>query len=161
MSQNSIINIKKGNNHCGAASRATLFNIICFQFIFNALIRTGVKTSAKVTTITDVVIECNLISLFTKIYSKCFHLDWSGPDGTDNVTSTYLVAGAMWNATDRSKVLCENVVDTGLSRNLLKYLNDPKVHPDRLNATGIRICVRPLLSILHNVVQVGSYDHLF
>lgn len=107
--------------------------------------------------VTDLVIKSDLISLFADIYVKCFPVDWSGPAGRKDAISMYIVAEAMTNATDGSVVVCKQVVDSGLYRNILKYLNDPKLHSDRLNSTDIQTYALPLINILYNVVQVGTH----
>ena len=66
------------------------------------------------------------------------------------------MAHIMLTATDRSADLCKQVVDAGLAGDILKYLNDPKVHPDMLSAKGVQTVVSRLLGILHNVVQVSN-----
>ena len=133
--------------------RYALINIVS-QFIYDALLLNDARTSPTVTEVTEAIRELGLAPLFAAIYRSCFHVDWTGPSGGLVVFNMYLVAGCMWNSTDRSPALCQQVVDIGLVRDLLNYLNDPKVNPDRLNESGIKFCVRPMLSILHNVVQV-------
>ena len=66
------------------------------------------------------------------------------------------MAHIMLTATDRSADLCRQVVDTGLSEDILKHLNDPKLHPDRLSAKVVESVVSRFLGILHNVVQVSD-----
>ncbi|KAI0210614.1 hypothetical protein LSAT2_004620, partial [Lamellibrachia satsuma] len=101
----------------------------------------------------DVVVECDLISLFADIYAKCFHVDWSGKDGKQNVASMDLVAIALLDGTDKSSALCKQTVDKGLPRVILKYLSDPKTQPDQLKEENIKRLHRHILGILHNVVQ--------
>ena len=114
------------------------------------------KTQSDVLKATEAAVEFGLVSLFSDTYAKCFRLDWAGPDGKQMLTNMYLVASSVWNATDRSVVACEKVIHTGLSRDVLDYLSDDKVSPDTLTTKGIRTCVLPLISILHNVAQVSS-----
>ena len=52
--------------------------------------------------------------------------------------------------------LRRQVVDTGLSGDILKYLKDPKLHPDRLSAKVVESVVSRFLGILHNVVLVND-----
>ena len=127
-----------------------------FQYINNALLPRGMKTSSQTATkIRDAIVECDLISLFADIYTKCFHLDWSASDVRQNKTSLDMVGLALNNATDLSVELCKQVVDSGLYRDILKYLNDPKMHPDRINVTGIPTSLHYLTGILYNVVTVS------
>ena len=106
--------------------------------------------------ITDTVVELGLVRLFADICRNSFYLDWCGTDGAQALTTMHLMAHIMLIATDRSDDLCIQVVDTGLAGDILKYLNDPKVHPDMLSAKGVETVVSRLLGILHNVVQVSN-----
>ena len=125
--------------------------IILLQLI-NAAINPGVE--GRMAAI-EVLREHGLSSLFADIYKSGFHLDWAEPYGRLFFVNMYHVASAMWNATDSLAALCQQVVEEGLARDLLLiYLSDPKVSPRTLNENGIKLCVRPLLSILHNIVQV-------
>ena len=74
-----------------------------------------------------------------------------------------LISGTVLSATDRSAVACEQLVDAGLPRVILDYLNNEKLSPDRLTASGIQHFIDPLLAILYNVVQVCTivYEDLF
>ncbi|KAI0239389.1 hypothetical protein LSAT2_009872 [Lamellibrachia satsuma] len=63
-----------------------------------------------------------------------------------------MVGLALNNATDLSVELCKQVVDSWLYRDILKYLNDPKMHPDLINVTGIPTSLHYLTGILYNVV---------
>ena len=126
--------------------------IILLQLI-NTAINPGAKGGAAAI---EVLREHGLSSLFADIYKSGFHLDWAEPNGRLFFVNMHYVANAMWNSTDNSAALCQQVVEEGLARDiLLTYLSDPKVSPRTLNENGIMLCVRPLLSILHNVVQVG------
>ena len=110
--------------------------------------------------ITDVVVELGLVGVFADIYRSCFYLDWTGSKGQHILTNLQLMADSMVTATDRSVILCTQVVDTGLAGDILKYLNEPKLHADRMSEDGIERVVSSLLSILHNVVQVGCLSML-
>ena len=112
------------------------------------------------TAITDAVVELGLVGVFADIYRSCFCLDWSGPKGQHILTNLQHMGNSMVNATDRSVVLCTQVVDTGLAGDILKYLNEPKLHADRMSADGVESVVSSLRSILHNVVQVGCLSRL-
>ena len=48
------------------------------------------------------------------------------------------------------------LTDTRLSGDILKYLKDPKLHPDRLSAKVVESVVSRFLGILHIVVQVND-----
>ena len=112
-------------------------------------------TQANVET-TNAVVELGLATLFAEIFSKCFYVDWSGPDGRSIAFSNMCrVALSMCNATDKSPVLCRQVVDDGLHTNILKYLNDPKLDPARAKNTGIKNCVFSMMCILYNALKVG------
>ena len=100
--------------------------------------------------------KLGLAPLFADVYKRCFHLDWSGPSGALVVTNMYYVALAMWNSTDKSVAICEQVIKLGLVGDLFKYLKSPKVQLDNLTESGFKYCVSPMISILHNVVQVCS-----
>ena len=129
--------------------------IIIIIHFFSQLIR-EVLSTADFFKASEVLIELGLVPLFSNIYSKCFYLDWTGLDGTPNLilANMRLIASVLLSVTDMSAVACQQVVDDGLSSVILEYLNDEKLSPDTLNARGIQICVHPLLTILHNVVQV-------
>ena len=61
----------------------------------------------------------------------------------------------MFNVSDESAALCQQVVTEGLVVDLLKYLNDPKVDLDNMKKKKhITPIVYSMVSILHNVVQV-------
>jgi len=124
-------------------------SIILLQFI-NAAIRLSNGTPSVI----DELRELGLVSLFAAIYKRGFHLDWAEPSGRLFFINMYYTALAMWNATDASAALCQQVVEEGLVGELLNYLSDSKVDPHTLNENGIKLFVRPLLSMLHNVVQV-------
>ena len=122
---------------------------------FLQFIDDGICSSINGAKVIDVVVQCDLISLFADIYAKCFHVDWSGKDGKQNVASMDLVAIALLDGTDKSSALCKQTVDKRLPRVILKYLSDPKTQPDQLKEENIKRLHRHVLGILHNVVQVG------
>jgi len=110
--------------------------------------------------ITDAVVELGLVGVFADIYRSCFYLDWSGPKGQHILTNLQLMGATMVSATDRSVILCAQVVDTGLAGDILKYLNEPKLHADMMSEDGVESLVSSLLSVLHNVVQVRCLSRL-
>ena len=126
------------------------------QLIQKSMEPSKLKTQSDILKATEAAVEFGLVSLFSDTYAKCFHLDWAGLNGKQMLINMYLVASSVLNVTDKSVVACEEVIDKGLSRDILDYLNDDKVGPDILSTKGIQTCVLPLISILHNVAQVSS-----
>ena len=105
--------------------------------------------------------ELGLARVAGSIFKQCFHSDWAASCDRFCFINMYLAAGSLWNGTDKSAAICEDVVDQGLAKDIVKCLDHPKANPERLNDNGVKFCVRPIVSILHNVVQVRSFILLF
>ncbi|KAI0238582.1 hypothetical protein LSAT2_010689, partial [Lamellibrachia satsuma] len=109
--------------------------------------------------VADAIQEMGIAPLFAAIYKRYFHIDWTESSNRLAVCNMYLVGNNMWNATDASAALCQQVVDMELAKDLLNYLNDPKVDPDRLSESGNEFCHQHMLNILHNVIQKCDTAH--
>ena len=105
--------------------------------------------------------ELGLARVAGAIFKQCFHSDWAASCDRFCFINMYLAAGSLWNGTDKSAAICEDVVDQGLAKDIVKCLDHPKANPERLNDNGVKFCVRPIVSILHNVVQVRSFMFLY
>ena len=105
--------------------------------------------------VVDAIQELGIAPLFAAIYKRYFHIDWTESSNRLAVGNMYSIGHTMWNATDASAALCQQAVDMGLARDLLNYLDDPKVNPDRLGETYVMNYLQHMLHILHNIIQVG------
>ena len=102
-------------------------------------------------------LEAHLPELFQVIYPQCFYAFSVSPtfDKSATMTNMQLIGNALWIGTDKSEVMCQKVLMVGLAADLLTYLDDVRFRsPSQLPAFVVKKCIRPLLSILHNTVQM-------
>ena len=102
-------------------------------------------------------LEAYLPELFQVIYRQCFYVFSVSPMFNKSVTMTnmQLIGNALWTGTDKSEVMCQKVLTIELAADIFTYLDDVRFHsPSQLPVFVVKKCIRPLLSILHNTVQM-------
>ena len=94
-----------------------------------------------------------LAEIFRRVWEFDFPLDFLNPKNKVILTNMKFVMVAMWNSTDRSVALCDQVIHMNLHKDILRYLGDEKMNPEQLGDTRKIYIVKGLLGILHNTVQ--------
>ena len=58
----------------------------------------------------------------------------------------------MWNGTDRSRNLCQEVLDNKTYLSIIKWLNDPKLAAEKTKGVHRSYTVKGLYGIIHNTL---------
>ena len=113
----------------------------------------GRGISEKKRAVANYLLEKGLVEIFRRIWRCGFELDFLDPKNKLIATNMKYVMVGLWNSTDRSDALCDQVIQLNLHADIFRYLNDEKMNPKELINTSKLYFVKGLLGILHNSVQ--------
>ena len=102
-------------------------------------------------------LEAYLPELFQVIYRQCFDVFSVSLsfDKSATMTNMRLIGNALWTGTNKSEVMCQKVLMIELDAHIFTYLDDKQFHePSQLPVFVVIKCIRPLLSILYNIVKM-------
>ena len=106
--------------------------------------------------VANYLFEKGLVEIFRRIWRRCFALDFLDPNNKRIATNMKYVMVGLWNSSDRSDALCDEVIQLNLHEDIFRYLDDEKLNPKEFNDTSKLYFVKGLLGILHNSVQSCS-----
>ncbi len=110
----------------------------------------------------DLVAQLDVSNLFLKIWDTHFaEFFRDKPDKSSPWSSMRNILIVMWNGTDRSKKLCEKVLESKLYTSVISWLSDPLLSPDKTEAVAESYAVKGLFGIAHNTLARCDARHFF
>ena len=120
------------------------------QFIRSVLMKSSPEKKLAAATYLH---DKGIAEMFHRIWEYDFPLDFLNPENTVISTNMRFVMSAMWNSTDRSTALCDQVIQLKLHDEMFRYLRDEKMNPWQLEDKRKLHMVKGLLGILQNTVR--------
>ena len=109
----------------------------------------------------DKLTELGVASLFEKVWSTHFLDSFTDESEKELWNNMRCILIVMWNRTDRSKKLCQSVLDQKTDVSILNWLKDPKLELDKSDGTRESYTVKGFFGIVHNTQARCDARHVF
>ena len=109
----------------------------------------------------DKLTELGVAPLFEKVWSTHFLDSFTDESEKELWNNMKCILIVMWNGTDRSKKLCQSVLDQKTYISILNWLKDPKLKPDKSDGIRESYTVKGLFGVVHNTLAQCDARHVF
>ena len=109
----------------------------------------------------DKLTDMGVTSLFERVWSNHFADSFTDEGENELWNNMKCILIVMWNGTDRSKKLCQSVVDQKTYLPILKWLKDPKLEPEKTNGVRQSYTVKGFFGVIHNTLSQCDTRHAF
>ncbi len=109
----------------------------------------------------DALAERGVTKIFLKIWAELFPLDFVSEEQSATWNNMKCILIVMWNGTDRSKKLCQMVLNDKVGQYAINLLRDSKIGPEKTDGLRTGYTVKGLYGILHNTLQYCDARHTF
>ena len=105
--------------------------------------------------------DLGIAQVFQKVWTTHFTDLFTNDNENELWNNMKCILIVMWNGTDRSKNLCQSVLDNNTCQSIVKWLKDPKVAPDKTNGTRESYTVKGFFGVIHNTLAQCDARHTF
>lgn len=119
----------------------------------NAYDRGSPALDSKSRKVGDLLASMGVTDLFLTIWNKYFEMDFLNNDNLAMKKVMKSILTVLWNFTDVSSSLCQEVFQSDIPNVILHYLKSDYLHPSKISERAYQKVVLGLMAILFNMLQ--------